>query len=77
VKRAVLPFVTVGLFAMVVADRLSHAFAEKPEEPAVVQGPLRPPVQHLLPEPRPSSGSPDWLLGSSSTGKRGRLTSIL
>jgi hypothetical protein len=26
-KRAVLPLVTLGLFAMVVADRLSHAFA--------------------------------------------------
>lgn len=37
-KRAVLPVVTVGLFAMVVADRLSHAFASRPGEVAV-QGP--------------------------------------
>jgi hypothetical protein len=34
-KRAVLPLVTLGLFAMVVADRLSHAFASQTQ--AVVQ----------------------------------------
>jgi matrixin len=52
-KRAVLPLVTLGLFAMVVADRLSHALASSRSEPAV-QGPndtrsatvdLRNPVQ--------------------------------
>jgi hypothetical protein len=37
-KRAVLPLVTLGLFAMVVADRLSHAFASASGEPPV-QGP--------------------------------------
>lgn len=37
-KRAILPVVTLGLFAMVVADRLSHAFASDPAE-GVVQGP--------------------------------------
>jgi predicted Zn-dependent protease len=37
-KRAILPVLTLGLFAMVVADRLSHAFASDPAE-AVVQGP--------------------------------------
>jgi hypothetical protein len=37
-KRAVLPVVTLGLFAMVVADRLSHALASASREP-VVQGP--------------------------------------
>jgi hypothetical protein len=37
-KRAVLPLVTLGLFAMVVADRLSYTFALTSGEPAV-QGP--------------------------------------
>jgi hypothetical protein len=37
-KRAVLPLVTLGLFAMIVADRLSHAFASGSRAPAV-QGP--------------------------------------
>jgi predicted Zn-dependent protease len=37
-KRAVLPLVTLGLFAMIVADRLSHAFASRSRAPAV-QGP--------------------------------------
>jgi hypothetical protein len=37
-KRAVLPLVTLGLFAMIVADRLSHAFASASRTPAV-QGP--------------------------------------
>jgi hypothetical protein len=37
-KRAILPLVTLGLFAMVVADRLSHAFASGSRAPAV-QGP--------------------------------------
>lgn len=37
-KRAVLPLVTLGLFAMIVADRLSHAFASASRAPAV-QGP--------------------------------------
>jgi hypothetical protein len=37
-KRAVLPLVTFGLFAMVVADRLSHAFGASPTR-TVVQGP--------------------------------------
>jgi hypothetical protein len=36
-KRAVLPLVTLGLFAMVVADRLSHAFASSGN--IAVQGP--------------------------------------
>jgi hypothetical protein len=36
-KRAVLPLVTLGLFAMVVADRLSHAFASSHN--VAVQGP--------------------------------------
>src|SRR5919106_1491997 len=30
-KRAVLPLITAGLFAMVVADRISHAFTEAPQ----------------------------------------------
>jgi hypothetical protein len=34
-KRAVLPLVTFGLFAMVVADRLSHALASGTSHPAV------------------------------------------
>jgi predicted Zn-dependent protease len=34
-KPRLLPVVTVGLFAMVVADRLSHAFASSPGKPAV------------------------------------------
>lgn len=37
-KRAVLPLFTLGLFAMVVADRLSHAFASNGTR-TVVQGP--------------------------------------
>jgi hypothetical protein len=37
-KRAVLPLFTFVLFAMVVADRLSHAFASNPS-PTVIQGP--------------------------------------
>jgi hypothetical protein len=37
-KRAVLPLVTLGLFAMVVADRLSHVFASSRQQIAV-QGP--------------------------------------
>jgi matrixin len=37
-KRAVLPVVTLGLFALVVADRISHALAARSAEPAV-QGP--------------------------------------
>jgi hypothetical protein len=36
-RRAVLPVITLGLFAMVVADRLSHMYASKQQ--AVVQGP--------------------------------------
>jgi predicted Zn-dependent protease len=36
-KRAVLPLVTLGLFAMVVADRLSHAFAASRQ--IAVEGP--------------------------------------
>lgn len=39
-KRAVLPLLTVGLFAMVVADRLSHAFAAAAGgDDMAVQGP--------------------------------------
>jgi hypothetical protein len=37
-RRAVLPLVTLGLFAMVVADRLSHALASDGSQPAI-QGP--------------------------------------
>jgi Matrixin len=37
-KRAVLPLVTLGLFAMIVADRLAQALASRSPEP-VVQGP--------------------------------------
>ncbi len=37
-KRAVLPVVTFGLFAMVVADRISHALGADPQ-PAAIQGP--------------------------------------
>jgi hypothetical protein len=37
-KRAVLPLVTLGLFALVLADRLSHALDSAPVKPAV-QGP--------------------------------------
>lgn len=37
-RRAVLPLVTLGLFAMVLADRLSHALASGASQPAV-QGP--------------------------------------
>ena len=37
-KRAVLPLITLGLFAMVVADRLSHALAPGADAPAI-QGP--------------------------------------
>lgn len=36
-KRAVLPVVTIGLFAMVVADRISHALGDRDLPP--VQGP--------------------------------------
>jgi hypothetical protein len=37
-KRAVLPLITLGLFALVVADRLSHAFGAGQNQ-AAVQGP--------------------------------------
>jgi hypothetical protein len=37
-KRAVLPVVTFGLFAMVVADRISHALGADPQ-PSAIQGP--------------------------------------
>jgi predicted Zn-dependent protease len=37
-KRVVLPLITLGLFAMVVADRLSHALASPRSQP-VIQGP--------------------------------------
>ena len=37
-KRAVLPLITLGLFALVVADRLSHALGSARQQPAV-QGP--------------------------------------
>ncbi len=37
-KRAILPVITLGLFAMIVADRLSHALASDSEQD-VVQGP--------------------------------------
>src|SRR5918993_1276427 len=37
-RRAVLPLVTLGLFAMVLADRLSHALSSDASQPAV-QGP--------------------------------------
>ena len=36
-RRAVLPLITLGLFAMVVADRLSHALANRQQ--TAVQGP--------------------------------------
>ncbi|MFL5447669.1 MAG: hypothetical protein ACJ8AX_03920, partial [Gemmatimonadales bacterium] len=53
-RRAVLPLITLGLFAMVVADRLSHALASR--EPTVaIQGPndTRPGTVEL--QNRPSS----------------------
>jgi len=37
-RRAVLPLVTLGLFAMVLADRLSHALSSGTSQPAI-QGP--------------------------------------
>ena len=37
-KRAMLPLITLGLFALVVADRLSHALGSARHQPAV-QGP--------------------------------------
>jgi hypothetical protein len=54
-RRAVLPLITLGLFAMVVADRLSHALASE-ESPTVIQGPsdTRPGTVEL--QASPSSG---------------------
>jgi matrixin len=61
-KQAILPVVTLGLFAMVVADRLSHALASDSRHP-VVQGPseARPATVDLEdPAPsEPSNGSSD------------------
>lgn len=42
-KRAILPVVTIGLFAMVLADRLSHALASGSRDP-IVQGPTDAPA---------------------------------
>lgn len=42
-KHNILPVVTIGLFAMVVADRLSHAFASRSVAP-IVQGPTEVPA---------------------------------
>lgn len=62
-KRHVLPLVTLGLFAMILADRFSRAFATDSEAPAV-QGPndtrsatveLEPPTRH---DPPAGSNSP-------------------
>jgi hypothetical protein len=78
-KRAVLPLVTLGLFAMVVADRLSHAFASAPGGPAV-QGPSDTrPATVELPRPdhaRDSSPSPGPSAVPSSTPTIDRLARL-
>ena len=58
-RRAVLPLITLGLFAMVVADRLSHALASE-KSPAAIQGPndTRPGTVELQAGPS-SSGQPE------------------
>lgn len=73
-KRVVLPLVTLGLFAMVVADRLSHAFASASRE-AAVQGPsdTRPATVELrgpdpaTRSPRPAASSQPSLSPSTPT----------
>ena len=65
-RSAVLPVITLGLFAMVVADRLSHALAAKSD--AVVQGPTESLPGTLDPE---ASGVPN----SRATGSTGALMS--
>jgi hypothetical protein len=61
-RRAVLPLITLGLFAMVVADRLSHALASK--EPVPVTRDSQPATVEL--QPLPSSA------GSSGPGAESR-----
>ena len=58
-KPRLLPLVTIGLFAMVVADRLSHAFASASRRPAV-QGPndTRPATVDLSTAGRPEGIAP-------------------
>ena len=61
-KRAILPVVTLGLFAMVVADRLSHALGSGSRDP-VIQGPseVRPATVDL------DAGDPESAEGPSSS----------
>jgi hypothetical protein len=70
-RRAVLPLVTLGLFAMVVADRVSHALASR-RTPEPVQGPsdTRPAtvsVQSAATSAAPASGSQSTLSPSTPT----------
>jgi hypothetical protein len=80
-KRAVLPVVTLGLFAMIVADRLSHAFASASRAPAV-QGPsdTRSATVELDPPDRPDtsagSASPSRTTLSPTTPTIDRLARL-
>ncbi|HEY3011626.1 MAG TPA: matrixin family metalloprotease [Gemmatimonadales bacterium] len=80
-KHAVLPLLTLGLFAMVVADRLSHAVASASPETAV-QGPsdTRPATVELdqsdPPESSVSRAAPERPPLSSSTPTIERLARL-
>ena len=78
-RRAVLPLVTLGLFAMVLADRLSHALSSDAPEP-VVQGPND--TRSATPDLRPSGAPetpaayPDHRILSPSTPTIDRLARL-
>jgi hypothetical protein len=79
-KQAILPVVTLGLFAMVVADRLSHAFGSASPAP-VIQGPseVQPATVDLeagnpeATEPRATAGSPAEPTTTSTIDRLARL----
>jgi matrixin len=77
-RRVVLPVVTLGLFAMLVADRLSHAFASGSRE--AIQGPsdTRSATVELPPanRPRETAAKPDSVSPGSGTPTIDRLARL-
>ena len=68
-KRAVLPLITLGLFALVVADRLSHALGSARHQPAV-QGPSDTRSETVQLEASSAAGKPADQPGNRPPGDR-------
>jgi hypothetical protein len=77
-RRWVLPLVTLGLFAMVVADRLSHAFASPPETSSQGSGEMRTTPANLEGSAGGGAAAPDSGRRSHSTaaGSADRLARL-